>query len=144
MKSLFYKIKYLFFILLFINVLGLKADNYLLETLSEQNSELLIESNKQRSDLKNSIFYAEGNVIITNTKKEFIAKSKKAIFYQLLGKIKLIGNAQVVTNDSNKLKAGEIIYYLKENKFEANSDKNERVVANLFLLKKKTLNQSSK
>ena len=144
MKSLFYKIKYLFFILLFINVLSLKADNYLLETLSEQNSELLIESNKQRSDLKHSIFYAEGNVIITNTKKEFVAKSKKAIFYQLSGKIKLIGNAQVVTNDSNKLKAGEIIYYLKENKFEANSDKNQRVVANLFLLKKKTLNQSSK
>ena len=144
MKSLFSKIKYLFFILLFMNVLGLKADNYLLENLSEQNTELLIESNKESSDFKKSIFYAEGNVIITNTKKEFIAKSKKAIFYQLRGKIKLIGNAQVVTNDSNKLKAGEIIYYLKENKFEANSDKNQRVVANLFLLKKKTLNQSSK
>ena len=144
MKSLFSKIKYLFFILLFMNVLGLKADNYLLENLSKQNSELLIESNKQSSDFKNSIFYAEGNVIITNTKKEFIAKSKKAIFYQLSGKIKLIGNAEVVTSDSNKIKAGEIIYYLKGNKFEAISDKNQRVISKFVFSKKKTLNQSSK
>ena len=33
----------------------------------------------QRTDLKNSIFYAEGDVVITNKNKEFIAKSKKKL-----------------------------------------------------------------
>ena len=118
------------------NVLGLKADNYLLENLSEQNTELLIESNKESSDFKKSIFYAEGNVIITNTKKELIAISKKTIFYQLSGKIKLIGIAELVTSDSNKKKAGEIINYLKVNKFEAISDKNQRV-SSIFVFSEK-------
>ena len=127
MKSFFSKIKYLLLFLFIVNILNLKADNYPLENILDQNSELLIESNKQRSDLKNSIFYAEGDVIITNANKEFIAKSKKAIFYKSSGIIRLIGNVEVFTTELNKIKAGEILYYLKENKFEAISDQNQRV-----------------
>ena len=127
MKSFFSKIKYLLLFLFIVNILNLKADNYPLENILDQNSELLIESNKQRSDLKNSIFYAEGDVIITNANKELIAKSKKAIFYKSSGKIRLIGNVEVFTSELNKIKAGEILYYLKEKKFEAISDQNQRV-----------------
>ena len=127
MKSFFSRIKYLLFILFLVDFLEINADNFSLENISDRNSEILIESNKQRSDLKNSIFYAEGEVIITNTNKEFIAKSEKAIFYKLTGKIKLTGNVEVLTNDLNKIKAGEILYYLKEKKFEAISDQNQRV-----------------
>ena len=127
MKVLFSKIKYLFIFLVCIAVLKLKADNLPLENISELDSELLIESNMQRSDLNNSIFYAEGEVIITNTKNEFIAKSKKAIFYKLMGKIKLMGNVEVLSNDMNKIKAGEVIYYLKENKFEAIAGEKQKV-----------------
>ena len=127
MKSFFSKIKYLLLFLFIVNILNLKADNYPLENILDQNSELLIESNKQKSDLTNSIFYAEGDVIITNANKELIAKSKKAIFYKSSGKIRLIGNVEVFTSELNKIKAGEILYYLKEKKFEAISDQNQRV-----------------
>ena len=127
MRVLFSKIRYLFFFFALINVIKLNADNYPLENISGLNSELLIESNMQRSDLENSIFYAEGDVIITNTKGEFIAKSKKAIFYKLKAKIKLLGNVEVVSNDMNKIKAGEVIYYLKENKFEAFAGQYQKV-----------------
>ena len=127
MKSFFSKIKYLLLFLLIVNILNLKADNFPLENILDQTSELLIESNKQKSDLKNSIFYAEGDVIITNANKELIAKSKKAIFYKSSGKIRLIGNVEVFTSELNKIKAGEILYYLKEKKFEAISDQNQRV-----------------
>ena len=132
MKSFFSKIKYLLLFLFIVNILNLKADNYPLENILDQKSELLIESNKQRSDLKNSIFYAEGDVIITNSNKEFIAKSKKAIFYKSSGKIRLIGNVEVFTSELNKIKAGEILYYLKEKKFEAISDQNQRVNTKFF------------
>ena len=127
MKGIFSKIGFLFIVLTINNVLKIKADNLPLDKISDKRTELLIESNKQRSDLKNSIFYAEGNVIITNESEEFIAKSKKAIFYKLMGKIKLIGNVEVLSGGVNKIKAGEVIYYLKENKFEAISGHNEKV-----------------
>ena len=127
MKSFFSRIKYLLFILFLVDFLEINADNFSLENISDRNSEILIESNKQSSDLKNSIFYAEGDVIITNTNNEFIAKSKKAIFYKSSGKIRLIGNVEVFTSELNKIKAGEILYYLKEKKFEAISDQNQRV-----------------
>ena len=132
MKSFFSKIKYLLLFLFIVNILNLKADNYPLENILDQNSELLIESNKQKSDLTNSIFYAEGDVIITNSNKEFIAKSRKAIFYKSIGKIRLIGNVEVFTSELNKIKAGEILYYLKEKKFEAISDQNQRVNTKFF------------
>ena len=140
MKSFFSRIKYLLFILFLVDFLEINADNFSLENISDRNSEILIESNKQRSDLKNSIFYAEGEVIITNTNKEFIAKSEKAIFYKLTGKIKLTGNVEVLTNDLNKIKAGEILYYLKENKFEAISDKNQRVNTKFVFNENKIIN----
>ena len=140
MKSFFSRIKYLLFILFLVDFLEINADNFSLENISDRNSEILIESNKQRSDLKNSIFYAEGEVIITNTNKEFIAKSKKAIFYKLTGKIKLTGNVEVLTNDFNKIKAGEILYYLKENKFEAISEKNQRVNTKFVFNENKIIN----
>ena len=143
MKSFFSRIKYLLFILFlvdFLEILEINADNFSLENISDRNSEILIESNKQRSDLKNSIFYAEGEVIITNTNKEFIAKSEKAIFYKLTGKIKLTGNVEVLTNDLNEIKAGEILYYLKENKFEAISEKNQRVNTKFVFNENKIIN----
>ena len=140
MKSFFSRIKYLLFILFLVDFLEINADNFSLENISDRNSEILIESNKQRSDLKNSIFYAEGEVIITNTNKEFIAKSKKAIFYKLTGKIKLTGNVEVLTSDLNKIKAGEILYYLKENKFEAISEKNQRVNTKFVFNENKIIN----
>ena len=140
MKSFFSRIKYLLFILFLVDFLEINADNFSLENISDRNSEILIESNKQRSDLKNSIFYAEGEVIITNTNKEFIAKSEKAIFYKLTGKIKLTGNVELLTSDLNKIKAGEILYYLKENKFEAISEKNQRVNTKFVFNENKIIN----
>ena len=140
MKSFFSRIKYLLFILFLVDFLEINADNFSLENISDRNSEILIESNKQRSDLKNSIFYAEGEVIITNTNKEFIAKSEKAIFYKLTGKIKLTGNVEVLTSDLNKIKAGEILYYLKENKFEAISEENQRVNTKFVFNENKIIN----
>ena len=125
MKFFISKIKYLIFFIIIINLIKLKADDSSFKDISDQQNQILIESNNQRSDLKNSIFYAEGDVVITD--KKFIAKSKKAIFYKSTGKIKLIGDAEVLTSDSNQIRAGEILYYLKENKFEAISDLNQRV-----------------
>ena len=127
MKDVFSKIRYLIFFLALFNALKLQADNYPGEKTPSLNSELLIESNSQSSDLENSIFYAEGDVIITNNNKDFIAKSKKAIFYKLIGKIQLIGNVEVLTNDKNNIKAGEVIYFLKENRFEAVADQTQKV-----------------
>ena len=127
MRALFLKIRYFFIFFAFFNILEIKADNYPLDNLSSQNSELLIESNKQITDLENSVFYAEGEVTITNTNNDFIAKSKKAIFYKLLGKIKLIGEVEVFSVDMNRIQAGEVIYYLKENRFEAIADENQKV-----------------
>ena len=127
MKIFLSKIKYFLLILFCQNFIVLNAEDLFIEKRSVGQNEILIESNNQRSDLKNSIFYAEGNVIITNTEKEFISKSNEAIFYKLSGKIKLIGDVEVTTSDSNKLKAGEILYFLDENRFEAISDSNQRV-----------------
>ena len=127
MKLFVYKIKILFLIFLILNFFKLKAEDFNLRNTSNQSNQILIESNKQRSDLKNSIFYAEGDVIITNIDKEFIAKSNKAVFYKSTGIIELIGNVEVNTNDSSKIKAGEVIYYLNDNQFEANSNLNQRV-----------------
>ena len=141
-KSLLSKFSYLLFIFVFFNVLRLEADNASLENSSVKNSELLIESNKQRSDLKNSIFYAEGDVVITNANNEFIAKSKKAIFYKSSGKVKLIGDVKVITSDFNKIEAGEVFYYVNENKFEALSDKNQRVNTKFVFNEEEILNKS--
>ena len=127
MKALFCKIKILFPVLFLVIFSELKADNHSINNVSTKNSEFLIESNKQSSDMKNSVFYAEGDVLITNTNKKFIAKSNKAIFYKSSGKIKLIGDVEILSNDINKIKAGEILYYLNENKFEAFSNKDQRV-----------------
>ena len=142
MKSLVSKFSYLLFFGTLFNVFVLKADNYPLEKISDQNSEFLIESNNQKSDLKKSIFYAEGDVIITNTNNEFIAKSKKAIFYKLEGKIKLMGNVEVVTGDMNKINAGQVIYYFKENKFEAVGDQNQKVNTKFFFNENKIISQT--
>ena len=127
MKITTFKKNYLFLILLFFWVSKINADDYPLKVSSNQESQILVESNNQSSDLNNSIFYAEGNVKITTADKEFIAKSNKAIFYKSTGKIKLIGDAEVITSDLNKVKAAEIIYFLNEKKFEAISDTNQRV-----------------
>ena len=127
MKIQFSKIRFVLLFLVLINALKLKADNYPLGNISGQISEFLIESNNQKSDMKNSIFYAEGEVVITNKKNEFIAKSEKAIFYKLMAKIKLIGNVEILSENINEIKASEVIYYIKENKFEALSGQNQKV-----------------
>ena len=126
MRLILLKVKYLFILFFLLTFFRANAENSSLKVGGQQN-EIFIESNTQRSDPKNSIFYAEGDVIITNNDKEFIAKSQKAIFYKSTGKIKLIGNVQVITKDSNNMSAGEILYSLKENTFEAISDTNQRV-----------------
>ncbi len=138
MKGLFPKIKYLFIFFALTNFINIKAETPNLDSISGQNSELSIESNRQRTDLEKSIFYAEGDVIITNINKNFVAKSQKAIFYKLKGKIKLIGNVEVLSGDMNKLKAGEVIYSFKENKFEAVAVQNQKVKTN-FVFKDKNL-----
>ena len=120
-------IRNLFFSLFFFNSLMAFAEGVYPENNNNQVKQILIESNTQRSDFENSIFYAEGNVKITNSNKEFYAKSRKAVFYKLDGIIKLIGDAEVISNDSSIINAGEIYYYLQDNKFEAISDPNQRV-----------------
>ena len=135
--KIFYIFKYTFLILFLLNNLKFRAEDFSLKNNSEQHSQILIESDKQRSDLENLVFYAEGDVIITNSKKEFIAKSKEAIFYKSSGKIKLIGDVEVVTSDSNIIRAGEIIYYLKENNFKAVSNLNQRVNTKFIFNKNK-------
>ena len=132
MKLCIFKIKYIFIILCFLNFLKLKAQEFSLNNFSEQQSQILIESNNQKSDFKNLVFYAEGEVIITN--------SDKAIFYKSSGKIRLIGDVEVVTSDSSKIKAGEIIYYLEENNFEAISDLKQRVNTKFVFNEKKVSN----
>ena len=138
MKILFSRLKYLFICSFFFSYLTVTAEEIRSKNASNNKSQILIESNTQRSDLENSIFYAEGDVRITNTDNEFYAKSKKAIFYKLNGVIKLIGDAEVITTDASKIIAGEIFYYLEENKFEANSDLNQRVNTKFNFNKKKT------
>ena len=127
MKSFFKKTKYLFFFLLFIDIFQIRSEEFSFSGMPDNQNQILIESNIQSSDLEKSIFYAEGDVMITNTEKDFIAKSNKAIFYKSSAKIKLIGNVEVITSDSSRLKAGEILYYLKDNRFEANANFDERV-----------------
>ena len=139
MKSFLKETKYLYFFLFLMNILQLQAENFPLLSMPDNKSQILIESNSQSSDLENSIFYAEGDVMITNTDKEFVARSNKAIFYKSSSKIKLIGNVEVTTNDSSKLNAGEIFYYLKDNKFEAISDSNERVNTKFVFNENKSL-----
>ena len=101
MKSFLKETKYLYFFLFLMNILQLKAEEFPLLSMPDNQSQILIESNSQSSDLENSIFYAEGDVMITNTDKEFVARSNKAIFYKSSSKIKLIGNVEVTTNDSS-------------------------------------------
>ena len=143
MKIFFYKIKYLFFILFFFSLYKINAQDYFLGNISNQENQIVIESNNQRSDSNNSIFYVEGDVFITNKNKEFIAKSNKAIIYKITGKIKLIGNVEIITSDSNKVRAAEIIYSLKERKFEAISDLNQRVKTTI-VINENNINNSSK
>ena len=58
-------------------------------------------------------------------------------------KFKLIGNVEVLTDDLNKIKAEELLYYLKENKFEGTSDVKQIVSNKFFFNKNNILNQSS-
>ena len=120
-------IKNLFFSLFFFNSFMVNAQDISPYKNKNELKQILIESNTQRSDFENSIFYAEGDVKITNKDKDFFAKSRKAIFYKLDGIIKLIGDAEVISNDSSKINAGEIHYYLENNRFEAISIPNQRV-----------------
>ena len=65
--------KYFYFFIFLIIGLQLKAENLPFLKISDNQSQILIESNSQSSDLENSIFYAEGDVMITNTDKDFVA-----------------------------------------------------------------------
>ena len=136
----FNKIKYFFLIFFLFGFAKINSGDSSSKIPLSQESQILVESNNQSSDLNESIFYAEGNVKITSADGEFKAKSNKAIFYKLSGKIKLIGNVEVTTNDFNKLKAAEITYFLKEKKFEAISDSNQRVKTTFGLGENKEVN----
>ena len=140
MRNLFSKIKYLFFGLFLLNFVMILAEPSSPHKKFNDKSQILIESNTQRSDFENSTFYAEGDVKITNSNDDFYAKSNKAIFYKSDGIIKLIGNAEVITNGLNKINAGEILYYLEENKFEAVSDSDQRVNTKFIFNDEKTSN----
>ena len=133
MKISFSKIKYFFLILFFFGFSKTNADDFSLKITPNRESQILIESNNQRSDLNNSIFYAEGDVKIKSADEEFKAKSNSAIFYKSSGKIKLIGNVEIITSDFNKVEAAEIIYSLQEKKFEAISDSKQRVKTTFFV-----------
>ena len=144
MKKLIFILKRLFLSLFLFNFLIANAEDITPENKDKGAKQILIESNTQRSDFENSIFYAEGNVKITNPNEEFFAKSKKAVFYKLDGIIKLIGDAEVITNDSSKINAGEIYYYLDDNKFEAISNPNQRVNTIFILGNDKPIDQLRK
>ena len=132
----------MFFVLFFLGFPKMNGDEYLSKN-SNQESQIVVESNIQKSDIENSIFYAEGNVIITSSSNEFIAKANKAIIYKSTGKIKLIGDAEVSNGEFNKVRSGEIIYFLKENKFEAISDLKQRVKTTLFFNENNITNRST-
>ena len=119
--------KILLLILLVQSSQKINSESLSIGDTSDQKNEILIESNNQRTNLNESIFHAQGDVIITNTNKEFIAKSKKAIFFKLNGKILLIGDVEILMNDLNEINAGEVVYYIKEKRFEAISDPKQRV-----------------
>ena len=141
MKVLSSKIRYLFIFFVLINALKIKARNLPLENISVQNSYLLLESNIQNSDLKSSIFYDEVDEILTDTYKKVIAKNK-AIFNKKIGEIKLIGNVEIISGGLNKLEAGEVIYSLKENKFEAISVQNQKVNTQLVINENNILSET--
>ena len=138
MKPFLNKTKYLLFFFLFIDIFQLRSEEFSFSGMPNNQNQILIESNIQSTDLENSIFYAEGDVKITNTDKEFIAKSNKAIFYKSSAKIKLIGNVEVITSDSSRINAGEILYYLKDDRFEAISNLDERVYTKFVFDEKKS------
>tara|TARA_B100001109_G_scaffold154920_1_gene126038 strand:+ start:114 stop:551 length:438 start_codon:yes stop_codon:yes gene_type:complete len=138
MKPFLIKTKYLLFFFLFIDIFQLRSEEFSFSGMPNNQNQILIESNIQSTDLENSIFYAEGDVKITNTDKEFIAKSNKAIFYKSSAKIKLIGNVEVITSDSSRINAGEILYYLKDDRFEAISNLDERVYTKFVFDEKKS------
>ena len=143
MRIYFPKIKDIFFILFLFGFGKMHAQDNLSKSITNPESQIVVESTNQRSDFNNSIFYAEGNVLITNTDKEFIAKSNKAIIHKSDGKIQLIGNVEFTTNGSNKVQAAEMIFFLKEKKFEAASDLNQRVKTT-FNFEEKNLTNSPK
>jgi len=143
MKPFLNKTKYLLFFFLFIDIFQLRSEEFSFSGMPNNQNQILIESNIQSTDLENSIFYAEGDVKITNTDKEFIAKSNKAIFYKSSAKIKLIGNVEVITSDSSRINAGEILYYLNDDRFEAISNLDERVYTK-FVFDEKKLPYESK
>ena len=67
MRSFLIKTKYLFFFFFLINILQLRGEEFSFKNSPIRENQILIESDSQSSDLENSIFYAEGNVMITNT-----------------------------------------------------------------------------
>ena len=142
MNPLFSGLRYFSFGLFFLNCVLLNAENIPSGKSLGQDNQILIESNTQRSDFENSIFHAEGDVRITNSNKEFFAKSKKAVFYKIDGIIKLIGDVQVITSDSSTINAGEMLYYVEENKFEAISASEQRVNTKFIFNKDKTIDKS--
>ncbi len=134
MKRLFITIKYFFMIFFLSYNTEFIAENH--DKAGIQNitkNEIIIESDKQMSETSNSIFYAEGNVLLTNLKKDFVANSNKAIFYKSDGKIILVGNVEVKLDSDKIIRAGEVVYYLNENKFEAISNQSQRVNTTLSI-----------
>ena len=140
MKISFFKAKYLFFILIFLSFPKIYGEDYFLKNISNQESQIILESNNQKSNLENSIFYAEADVLIPNNDQEFVAKANKEIFFKLTGKIKFIGGEELSTDEFNKIRAAEILYFLKEKEIEAISDINQKVKTKLVFNEDKMAN----
>ena len=140
--KIFFKVKYLFLTLFFLIFPKIYGEDYFLKNISNQVSQIIVGFNNQKSDLDNSIFYAEADVIINNNGKEFISKANNAIIYKSTGKIKFTGNVKVSTADFKKVRAAEMLFFLKEKKIEAISDLNQIVKIALVFNEDKITNRS--
>lgn len=142
MKICFLKAKYLFFILFFLSFPKIYGEDYFLKNISNQESKIILKSNYQASDLENSIFSDKADVLITNNDQEFVAKANKAIILKSTRKIKFIGGEELSADLFNKIKAAEIICFLKEKNIEAISDINQKVKTTLVFNEDKIANPS--
>ena len=141
MKISFFKAKYLF-LLFFLSFSKIYGEDYFLKNISNQESKVILESNNQESDLENSIFNVEADVLITNYEQEFVAKANKAIIFKSTGKIKFIGGEELSTDEFNKIRAAETNYLFKEKKIEIISDINQKVKTTLVFNEDKMANPS--
>ena len=131
MKIFSPKTKYSFFMLFYLRFSKLYAKDYSLNKSLIKDNPLLNKSIYQRLDLRDQNIFADGGVIRIMD-EEFFTTSNQSIIYKLIGKIKLVGNVEVITHDLIKVKVAEVIFFLKEKKIEAISNFLQRVTIKYF------------